>query len=316
MDIISNTRDSASGQDPYRWVMLSLLTLLYIAFGLVARSIAPLVTPILRDLRLSYSQMGFILGSWQLAYIGVALIAGTLIDRWGIRKSLMAGTLTVGLSVALRYFVQGFEGMLGAVALFGAGGCMISIGVPKTVSLWFTGKSRGTALGISLCGSWVGGILALGLTNSVMMPLTTYSWTMTFLIYGFFTFLAASLWWSLAREGESPKSGEPIGIVQVFANLIGIRNVQIVFITGLLAFVLIHGFSQWLPKILGCGGFRRLWPARRPRFLSSPESLRSCLSPLSFRLGIEGISSPHSPCSISRLSSWSYTSRVSSNSPA
>ena len=38
----------------YRWVMLSLLWLLYIAFGLVARSIMPLVTPILDDLRIFY----------------------------------------------------------------------------------------------------------------------------------------------------------------------------------------------------------------------------------------------------------------------
>ena len=49
---------------PYRWAMLLLLWLLYIAFGLVARSITPLITPILNDLRMSYSQMGFILGSY------------------------------------------------------------------------------------------------------------------------------------------------------------------------------------------------------------------------------------------------------------
>jgi len=56
-------------QSPYRWIMLFLLWLLYIAFGLVARSITPLITPILNDLRMTYSQMGFILGSWQLTYI-------------------------------------------------------------------------------------------------------------------------------------------------------------------------------------------------------------------------------------------------------
>jgi len=87
----------------YRWVMLSLLWLLYAAFGLAVRSIAPLVTPILEDLHLSYTQMGLILGSWQLTYILVSLIAGTMIDRWGVRKSLFAGTLIVGLSLALRY---------------------------------------------------------------------------------------------------------------------------------------------------------------------------------------------------------------------
>jgi len=73
----------------YRWIMLFLLWLLYIAFGLVARSITPLITPILNDLRMTYSQMGFILGSWQLTYILVALMAGAILDRWGVRKSIM-----------------------------------------------------------------------------------------------------------------------------------------------------------------------------------------------------------------------------------
>ena len=87
----------------YRWVILALLWLLYVAFGLVQRAIAPLVTPILADLDLSYTQMGFILGSWQLTYIAAAIVAGTLIDRWGIRRSLLAGAIFLGLSSALRY---------------------------------------------------------------------------------------------------------------------------------------------------------------------------------------------------------------------
>ena len=60
----------------YRWVMLVLLWLLYICFGIVSRAIFPLVTPILNDLRINYSQMGFILGSWQLTYILTALLIG------------------------------------------------------------------------------------------------------------------------------------------------------------------------------------------------------------------------------------------------
>jgi len=42
--------------------MLAMLWLLYAFFGLVYRSISPLVTPILADLDMSYSQMGFVRG--------------------------------------------------------------------------------------------------------------------------------------------------------------------------------------------------------------------------------------------------------------
>ena len=237
-----------------RWVMLSLLWLLYAAFGLTSRAMAPLVTPILSDLKLSYTQMGVILGSWQFAYILVALVAGTLIDRWGVRKSLMLGTVLIALSSALRYFPKGFEGMLGAMTLLGAGGSLISIGCPKAISLWFEGKSRGTVVGIYLTGSWIGGIVALTLTNSFVMPLTSYSWRATFFLYGVLTFVVSLLWWFLARESRAWTEKEDEGILEVFARLIRIRNVQVVIIMGLVTFTIIHGFNNWLPKILETNG--------------------------------------------------------------
>jgi sugar phosphate permease len=61
--------------------MLSLLWLVYAGFGLVSRSIFPLISPLLRDLHISYSQMGLILGSWQLTYILAALFSGSILDR-------------------------------------------------------------------------------------------------------------------------------------------------------------------------------------------------------------------------------------------
>ena len=61
--------------DKYRWVMLALLWLLYMSFGAIVRSLSPLVTPILADLKMSYSQMGLVMGSWQLTYIGAAFTA-------------------------------------------------------------------------------------------------------------------------------------------------------------------------------------------------------------------------------------------------
>ena len=71
----------------YRWVMLALVWLLYFACTLVTRSIAPLVTPILEDTKMSYSQMGLVLGAWSLVYIGVSAMGGALIDRWGINNA-------------------------------------------------------------------------------------------------------------------------------------------------------------------------------------------------------------------------------------
>lgn len=251
MEALQNIEPQPS---PYRWVMLALLALLYACFGLVSRSIAPLITPILKDLQISYSQMGFILGSWQLTYIGGSLIAGMLLDRYGIRKSILAGIISIAFSSILRYFSNDFTDMLLAVALFGVGAPMMSVGSPKTISLWFHGKSRGKAVGIYMCGMFIGALFALTLTNSLVMPLMQYSWRFTFVCYGLICLFSALLWWLFAKEAPSVVAGEEMDMIKTFKRLSKIRNVQIVLIMGLLSFAILHGFNNWLPKILEASG--------------------------------------------------------------
>jgi cyanate permease len=238
----------------YRWVILALLWILYVSLGLVMGSMAPLVTPIIEDFNMSYSQMGLILGSWQLVYIATSIVAGNLIDRWGERKSLLAGVLVVALSAGLRFFSNGFATMLPAVALLGVGGPMISIGGPKTISLWFEGKRRGTALGIFITGSMTGMLLGFSLTNSVIMPLTNNSWRITFLSYGILALAAGLLWWFFAREIRLETTTEKIGVVTALRQIVRIRNVQLILIMGMLNLATIHGLMNWLPNILETGG--------------------------------------------------------------
>jgi len=234
--------------------MLALLWLFYVCFGIVSRAIFPLVTPILNDLRIIYSQMGLILGSWQLTYIMMALVAGSILDRWGARKSLFAGAVIIGLSSCLRYFANNSIGLLIAVALFGVGGPMISIGGPKTISSWFRGPSRGTAIGLYTSGNWIGGLLALALTNSLVMPLVGNDWKQAFVLYGMITLGVGLLWILFARETESRETSNSMAIIDVFRNLGNLSNVRIVMAMGLLAFAIGHGFSSWLPKILETNG--------------------------------------------------------------
>jgi CP family cyanate transporter-like MFS transporter len=242
-------------QKRYRWVMLSLIWLLYTAFGLTYRAMPPLITPILQDLHLSYTQMGFILGSWQLIYILVSMIAGTMIDKWGLRKALLLGTVIIGLSSALRCLSKDFTGMLGAVALFGVGGPMISIGGPKAISIWFEGKERGTAMGVFVTGLWTGGILGLALTNSLVMPLTGNSWRGAFLLYGVFSFLVGLLWWFFAKDTEPSASPKVLKTMDLFGRLFRVRKVRVVIAMGLLTFAITHGFTNWLPSILEANHF-------------------------------------------------------------
>jgi cyanate permease len=245
-----NPGDVPPHQQHYRWLILALLWLLYFSFGVVTRSPSPLVTPIIRDLQMSYGQMGFVLGSWQMTYIVFAITAGVIMDRWGIRRSIFFGALVIGLSAVLRSASSGFLSFLFFVALFGVGGPMISIGCPKTISTWFQGKERGTAIGIYTTGPWIGGMVSLAATNSVVMPLTDYSWRLTFIWYGVMTFFFAGLWWALTREADTEIDTKHFNVLKMLAELFKVRRVRLILLSGLLSFAIMHGYFAWLPKIL------------------------------------------------------------------
>lgn len=239
----------------YRWVILAVVWLVYGAFGLNMRSMAPVVTPVLTDLKMSYGEMGFVLGSWQLLYIPSSIIAGIAMDRWGIRKTLTIGTLIIAFSEGLRYFATGFWTLLPTVALFGIGGPLISIGAPKAVSLWFTSQGRAAAVGIYTTAPWIGGLFALAATNSLVMPLTGHSWRFTFLSYGTVTLLFAFICWFLARDVGQTDPASQTSLKTVFTRIIRVPNVRIVIIAGLITLFIDHGFSHWLPKMLENSGF-------------------------------------------------------------
>ena len=255
MSNIINEAASEPYQKKYRWVVLAAVWLLYASFGLCMRSLPPIVTPVLRDLNMRYSEMGFIMGSWQLVYIPVAVFAGFAIDKWGIRKSLFIGALIISLSEGLRYYATGFITLLPLVALFGIGGPLISIGAPKVVSSWFKGNDRATAVGIYTTAPWIGGLFSIAATNSIIMPLTGGSWRLTLLYYGILTLVFAFIWGIFARDSGEGEATSGASLKESFISLVKIRNVRIVLVAGLLTLFIEHGFSHWLPKMLENRGF-------------------------------------------------------------
>lgn len=238
---------------PYRWVMLALVWLAYASFGLVSSSVAPLVTPIAEELAISYAQMGTILGAWQLAYIGFAYAAGTVIDRVGLRRALGFGIVVMAASALLRGLAGGYWTMFAAVALFGIGGPMISIGAPKLIATWFQGHERGTAAGVYSTGPAIGGILVLSTANSVLLPATA-SWRWTIAFYGLLVVIVAAVWWTMARsDADVPAASQGAGADAL--RLLRIRNVTLVLIIGFASFLAGHSLNNWLPKILMARGF-------------------------------------------------------------
>ncbi len=262
MDSMKGSVEKAESKSSYRWVIVGLSWLHYFSFGLIYTTLSALVTPVMADLNLTYSQMGVILGCWQLVYIFSAQPIGLLIDRIGAYKSLLLGAAIISLSAALRWFAISFETLVFFVALFGIGGPMISIGLPKLISFWFLGRERGTASGIYATGTTIGAMAAMAITSSVVLP-QVGNWKNVFLTYSFVGLLIALLWLFLGHR--SPKldtdttpnaAAAPAkeSMLRVMKSVFMSRNVWLIVLIGITSFLTSHGLSTGFRKSLNCPG--------------------------------------------------------------
>ena len=239
-----------------RWLMLFGISILYFCFGLTATSLAPLVRPITQELNMNYTEMGRVLGSWQLIYIFTALPCGTFIDRIGLRTSLLISAVLIGLSCLTRSFAQGPITLLIAVAFFGLGGPLISIGAPKLISLWFKGRERGLAMGLYITGLTAGVVTALSITNSVLMPWLDGDWREVLKIYSYLVFLSGLIWIFISANQESRDMEEHFRNIerppqiQVFKELFNLVPVRILLLMGIGVFIYNHALSNWMHEIL------------------------------------------------------------------
>jgi cyanate permease len=306
--------DPASGS--YRWVLLFGVWLVYFAFGLTQVAMAPLIGVIRMDLGLSDGAMGLILGAWPLVYIAFAMPCGAFLDRVGPRKALFAAAAIIALSAAARGLADGQLSLFLAVALFGIGGPLISIGAPKLVSLWFIGPDRGLAMGIYITGPALGGIAALALTNSVVMPMMDGDWRQVLFLYSGISLAIGAVWLVLASLpparalqalatsdfGQGGHKEHPRQAA-VYLDLLKIPAVRLTLIMAVGAFFFNHGLNNWLPEILRRGGMTAaqagLWAAIPtamgvfsslliPRF-ATPERRRWILTTLILGAGVAAL---------------------------
>ncbi|GAA4750253.1 MFS transporter [Nocardioides endophyticus] len=240
-------------EDRANWPILALAWMLYFGFAVTAASLVPIITPVRDDLGLSYTQIGVVLGTWQLVYIVAAIPAGAFIDRLGTKHSLFVGALLVAASAATRGLAVDAVSLMLAVALFGLGGPIISIGLPKLIAQWFTGRHRSTASGIYITGSLAGNITVLAATNAIVLPVVGGQWRNAMFLYGSLGLASALAWLVFGRDpsSDAPDASEtPLGNAAAVRRIVMMPTVWPVFLVGMSGFLASHGFRNWLPQIL------------------------------------------------------------------
>lgn len=240
--------------------MLGALWMVYFSFGLAVFSMAPLVETIREDLGISKGAMGTVLGAWPLVYLVAALPSGALVDRLGLRRSLGIATVLISASALLRPAAGSFIAMFGAVALFGLGGPLVSVGAPKLISVWFDQRERALAMGVTMTAPALGGVLPLVTANSVLMPAFDQSWRATLMVYALISAAVILIWLLAAAAADRIALGadrefDPAPGFSGAWELIGYRAVQVMLVLALGMFFFNHSLNGWLPTVIEDRGF-------------------------------------------------------------
>ncbi|HEX2923948.1 MAG TPA: MFS transporter [Chloroflexota bacterium] len=143
----------------YRWVMLGIAFVVQFSNALATQAVAPLAPLFQPELGLTKSEVGLFssiifAGSW-----GVLVVAGSLCDRFGLRRLMSAALVIVGLVVLYMVRVGSFFEAAAVMFLAGVGGGVVMPGSTKAIMDWFPPRARATGMGIKQAGVPLAGIV-------------------------------------------------------------------------------------------------------------------------------------------------------------
>ncbi len=162
------------------WIVLACFLIgLYVA-GITFYGFTAFFDPLIKEFGWSYTQISFA-ASLRGMEMGVfAPLIGFLVDRWGSRKIIFSGIITVGFGLFLLSFTRSLPMFYGAFLLlaFGAGGCT-SVVTMSVVANWFD-KNVGKALGVMASGFGASGLIV----PIIVWLIEVFQWRSALIILG------------------------------------------------------------------------------------------------------------------------------------
>jgi ACS family hexuronate transporter-like MFS transporter len=187
-----------------RWSILALVTVAHGLGALTALAVTPLTPFLLDSLALSRVQVGLCLPAVYLGGVLMALPAGWLTDRLGVRLALGLGQLLVGAMITLAASSTSLAGLLALLVLGGFGFSVLNPATGKAVVDWFPPRERGIAMGIKQTGLTLGGLAAALALPPIALA---WSWRHALATAGALSILSAALVSILYQPGAAGARG-------------------------------------------------------------------------------------------------------------
>ena len=205
----------------YRWVVLIVLSLAMFGSYYAYDALSPLADVLKQQLHFSDKDIGLLQAIYSFPNIFTVVIGGFIIDRLGLRKSLMIFGILCLIGPAITAASGQLWLMSAGRLVFGMGAESLNVAVTAALARWFKGKELSFAFGINLTICRLGTFAAL---NSPTWARSAYAyWRYPFLIalgLSAFCVVGVVIYWVMEVHAEKNYHlGEASTDKVVFADL-------------------------------------------------------------------------------------------------
>jgi EmrB/QacA subfamily drug resistance transporter len=207
-----STGQGAAAPDPRRWLALAVIDLCLLAVTMDNTILNVALPSIARDLRASGSQLQWMVDAYIVVFGGLLLSSGTLGDRLGRRRMLLAGLSVFGIASAATLLVSSPDQLILFRGAMGFGGALL---MPATLSLitnLFAEEERPRAIATWAAVSGLGMVIGPIVGGAL---LDAFTWNSVFLVNLPLAAVGIAGTLALMPESHDPHPGriDPVGAV-------------------------------------------------------------------------------------------------------
>jgi predicted MFS family arabinose efflux permease len=196
--------------------LLGFLTFNAVYVGIV---MAPVLTQIASEFRITTGTAGLVVAAYGAPGIVVAVVTGPYSDRFGRKRFLVTGSLIMGVFTLLSAFATSFAVLVAMRIIAGVGGSVIFPNVTATVGDNFPYRDRGSAMGTVIGLNTMAGVIGVPLAG-ILAEAT--SWRVSVGLVGVLSVVAAVLLLWKLHPAQTPLSES--GIREMYRSIVTNRS--------------------------------------------------------------------------------------------
>lgn len=156
-----------------RWLALALIFITRVSMGVQFQSIASVGPLVVDDLRLSYAQLGTLVGLYLLPGVALALPGGLLGRRFGERRTVIGSLAVMALGGLLTAWSETFVVAATGRLVSGGAAVLMNMAIIKLTADWFAEREMATAMAVMLT-AWPVGVGAAVTTLGAVATATSW----------------------------------------------------------------------------------------------------------------------------------------------